>query len=366
MRALVSLLVLAACGDDDSATDAAVDAAADAAVDTARERDAGEDAGVDAGDVGSDARANNDAGSDAGPAGRVAFVAVGWGGRRLVSCDDGRTWSGDIEEAPESEDDWHRSYTPKSLAFGEGAFLFLTGWGTNSTIWRSEDGSAWTDVALETSYGALGFIGDRFVAVGNRVVSDSYDGGRTWVDREDAAARHDRAGGAFPGVLASGADGEVEFDRGEGWTLLESCVGARHGHIGFEGGFAVGNGTLVSVGHDGDTCALDLESGADLGAGSVGAATPGPPTFADGRFVVATGAQLLRSTNGLTWTSEDLPEGVRFELVARGSNGTWVGISQSGDRFFYSDDGRAWSTGSGPEGNGVLYVTSGVLERCGG
>lgn len=90
--------------------------------DAAVAHDAGSDAGSEP-DAGTapDAGTSPDAGTlpDAGTspdAGAVfhAVVAAGWGGRRVRSCDDGATWGADVQVAPEADDDWHRSYTPKS------------------------------------------------------------------------------------------------------------------------------------------------------------------------------------------------------------------------------------------------------------
>lgn len=355
-----TLCLALACGGEATSTIDAGRSDTDASTsrDAAAERDAGDH---DGGTL---------VGRDGGPPpeGTVAaFVAVGWGGRRLSSCDGGRTWGADQQDASEGDDDWHRSFTPKGLAYGGGHFVFLTGWGTDSSVHVTTDGATWTSRALDTSYGAVGWSDGRFVLVGNRRLAASADGSRFEPLTQEAAS-FDRAGGAFDGVWAAGADGSVEVSLGGvAWQRVASCSGTRHGHIGFEGGFAAGGGVLLSVGHDGNTCAVDVATREDLGAGSVGRPTPGPPTHAEGAFVLATGGRLHRSVDGVSWTEQNLPAGVAFELVARASDGTWVGVSQDGDRFFFSDDGTNWQRGTGPSGNGLLYVMAGrvaVSERC--
>lgn len=312
--------------------------------------------------VEADAEAEADA---ARPEPRVVFVAAGWGGRRITSCDGGRTWIQDTQAAPEAEDDWHRSYTPKGLVFAGGRFLFLTGWGADSQIQHSSDGLSWSTAQLDTSYAAVGWSGDRFVAVSTWVIAESEDAER-WIRLEDPPLpEYSRAGLIQESVQAVGADGSAQFKRPEdpAWRTMAACEGMRHGHIGFEGGFAASPDRLISVGHDGDTCAVDLTSGEALGIGQIGTPVPGPPVWFNDAFHVATGDQLHRSADGLNWTATPLPEGVRFELLARAPSGSpLVGVAQSGDQFYFSEEGQTWQQAQAPEGNGLLYVVAGEVQ----
>ncbi len=326
--------------------------------------DAGPPAVVD--DAGpSDAGALPDAGP---PPGVGAFVAIGWGGRRITSCDQGRTWVGDRQDADEADDDWHRPYTPKGLAFGGGVFVALTGWGNPSSVHVSADGVTWTSQVLDTTYGAVGWSDGRFVLVGNRRISASDDLGVTWAEQTDApASTYDRAAGAFDGVWAAGSDAMVQTRRpGGAWEPLPSCVGARHGHIGFQGGFAAGGDVLLSVGHDGDTCALAIGSGADLGASTIGNGPSRGPAYFDGAFHVVAGGAVHRSTDGVTWSAAPLPSGVRFDLLAESDEGTQVGVSADGDAFYYRDPGGDWTPATAPTGNGLHYLVFGRVATCGG
>ena len=361
-KGFIALLGLAlACGEGEPATT------------TGAPEDSGMGDRVDGGrpDAATDAGDTFDARVDEGgppPAGSVPmFVAVGYGGRRVATCDFGRTWIADQSAAPESEDDWHRSYTPKGLAYGDGRFVFLSGWGTTSTAWVSEDGMTWVERPLGESYGAVGYDGDRFVLVGNRNIAASADGFMTSEVLPDPAASFDRAGGAYPGLWAAGADGNVEtLLPGGAWTAVTSCTGPRHGAIGQSGGFGFGLGRLVSLGTNGDTCVVDARTGEDLGAGSLGAATEGRPTFVGDAFWVPAGATIYASTDGLSWTARPLTGGVSLDVIARADTGQYVGL-RGGDGFFYSDDGETWSAGEGPAGNGLLYLAFGYAtpsSRC--
>lgn len=352
--------------------------------------DAGADAGsgTDAGSTAQDAGSNaQDAGStvqdagvpdagqpDAGApvdAGAVfhAVVGVGWGGRRVRSCDDGATWGADVQVAPEADDDWHRAYTPKFLAFGAGKFVFLTGWGTASTAWVSTNGgSTWTSNVLSTTYGGVGLSDGRFVLVGNRNIADADASASGWaVDMSAPESMYDRAAAAFDGIWAAGADGNVQVRRSgqAAWQAVTQCTGTRHTSIGFNGGFVAGNGRLLSIGDDGDVCVVDAQTGTHLGNATLGSAA-GMRAFFDGtHFLEATGDRLLRSTDGLTWTAQTLPTGVRFDHVVRSTTRRLIGVSSNGDRAWFSDDdGATWMSATFPSGNGLLYVSAGDVAAC--
>lgn len=305
-----------------------------------------------------------------GVAGVEAFVAVGFGGRRMVSCDGGRTWIADQQVADEAQDDWHQTYSPKHLAYGDGTFVFLTGWGTASTAWVSDDGAQWDEVTIPgATYTSVSYADGAFVALGGGRSARSTDGGRTWQDSEFATPvplNHARTALAADGNhWAFGGDGEVYLQDGASWIQVPGCQGDRHGHLGFEGGLVAGGGRLISVGHDGDTCGLQLADGTGLSAGQSGVDPARRPIYADGQFVVAGGNQIATSADGEQWITQALPNGVTIDLVARGSSGTWVGVSGDGDSFYYSEDGLNWQPASGAPGNTLLYLATGQLAVCG-
>ncbi len=140
---------------------------------------------------------------------------------------------------------------------------------------------------------------------------------------------------------------------------MPGCTGSRHTSIGINGGFAVGRGVLVSVGDNGDTCTVDVATGAGRGTGSIGTRLEGRVAFLGDAFWVANGDAVYTSTDGVSWSRRALPQGVRFEIMARSKSGTYVGVARDGDHFYYSDDGQNWKAGSGPSGNGLLRVVFG-------
>ncbi|MEM9864423.1 MAG: hypothetical protein AAF938_22675 [Myxococcota bacterium] len=369
LQTVLALLLCLGCGGDDDASDA--DAALDAsigAIDSGVELDAGfvdtgaADVGVDTGSDSGGSDAGSDSGGvDAGPQRVPLFVAIGWGGRHLISCDGGRSWTNDTFES--EEDDWHQTFTPKSLAYHDGLFVRMTGWGTDSTVHSSRDGVNWTSVTLEgVRAGAVGYD-DRWVALTGRRVYESSDA-QTWNEVEGVeGARLNRDGRVEAGIWVSGTDGVVRFHRGEDWVDLESCEGSRHGSIGVHGGFAASEDRIVSFGDEGFTCVVDRTSGADLGAGEMGTdRIQGVGARIGDEFWLASNDTLYRSPDGLEWRSAALPDGVRMNLVAAG-HGIVVGANRNGDAFYYSDDsGATWNVAEGPEGNNLYRIVFGWAE----
>jgi hypothetical protein len=289
------------------------------------------------------------------------FLAVGWGGRSVISCDQGRTWVANQQIAPESEDDWHKAYTPKGLAYGNGTFIFLTGWGANAVARITNDGVTWRQFQFNAFYGGIGFDTGKFVVVGGGGNQISSNNGMTWTAENTSATMGMRESAAFDGVWASGGDGPVAIRRGTAaWTQLKSCTNMYQGGIGQAGGFAAGLGLLVSVAEAGNTCALNVASGVDVGAGNLGVGLGGKPAFVGDAFWAVTGDRIHSSTDGKTWQSRALPQNVRFDLVARSNTGTYVGVAGNGDNFFYSDNGTTWTKAIGPSGNGLLRLTFGM------
>ncbi|MFT5353228.1 MAG: hypothetical protein ACI9KE_000426 [Polyangiales bacterium] len=346
---MMCLLSTMGCGDETAGP-------ADSSVDVQFVMDA---AAVDANAM--DANAVDAGGPDVGTSRVPLFLAIGWGGRHIASCDMGRTWINDTSES--AEDDWHQTYTPKSLAYQDGLFVRMTGWGTASTVHASRDGLEWTSVELSGRGGtAVGFDEQWTVLTDNNIyVSDD---GLDWGVLDGAPfSALNRDGAVYPGLWVSGSDGTVQFNRGEGWVDLASCNGQRHTSIGVNGGFAASPDRVVSFGDGGETCVVDRNTGADLGAGSMGASVNGVGAYVNGEFWVGTGGRLYRSPDGLSWTDDAIASGARFELVADSGEGTIAAASRNGDAFYYSDDnGASWQEADAPMGNDLYRMVFGWAE----
>lgn len=341
------LLSAFGCGDDAAAVDSGRDAAsADSSGSDIQVADAPR---FDA--------ARPDVGSGRGP----LFLAMGWGGRHIASCDMGRTWINDTSVS--ADDDWHQPYTPKSLAYHDGTFVRMTGWGSTGNVHASRDGLTWTSVEFsDRSATSVGYD-DRWLILSDINIYESNDGVEWGVLSGAPFSGLHRDGAVYPGMWISGADGNVEFNRGEGWVNLASCNGPRHESIGVNGGFAASLDRVVSFGSDGSTCAVDRNTGADLGAGNIGASVDGVGAYVNGEFWMGSAGQLYRSPDGLSWTGDAIASGARFELVADSGEGTVVAARRNGDAFYYSDDnGASWQQAEAPEGNNIYRMVFGWAE----
>ena len=356
---MVLLSLFFGCGDDAAPIDGGDDVAT-----TDATRDVAEDVEADMSEPDAEADASIDmAAMDAGPESVGMFVAIGWGGRRILSCDEGRTWIADTFES--TEDDWHQPYSPKALTYADGTFVYLTGWGNPSTVHFSRDGFDWTSTTLEgPTGGSIGYdaTNERWVMQTGRTLFASTDLVEFTAIEGLEGPMLNRDGAVYDGIYVAGTDGVVRVlpDGATEWTDITSCEGARHGSIGVSGGFARGGDRIVSFGDEGSSCVAST-SGEDLGAGDMGTERiRGYGAYVGDEFWATNDAQIFRSEDGLSWTSSDFPDGVRFHLVAQSDSGTIVGIDRNGDAFYYSTDGgESWERADAPEGNNLFRLSFG-------
>jgi len=133
-------------------------------------------------------RLQGDAGT-AIPSGTIPlFVAQVFGALTVVSCEDGRTWKKVRQE--NSINDEHFESSSQGLAYGDGTFMSVFGWGATNTVWSSTDGQAWARSYGTGSFESMGDVAfgrGVFLAGGNRWASDK---GKTWkVTRGDGSLR---------------------------------------------------------------------------------------------------------------------------------------------------------------------------------
>lgn len=343
-------LVLGACGlflahcDDTGWSDFSNrsngSGAADASTSTGPSQDAGEagDAaapvgggGNDAGGTGPGSDAGEEAGVDAGPAPEKAgiFVAVGDGGRRIRSTDDGKTWIDDVSIANGGDD----TIGLRTVTWGNG--LFVAG------AWRimtSPDGKTWQDTPPDQFnqnwMGALAYGGGSFVGVGgygSRVTSPD---AKTWTQHSiDTAASHSHGGLAYAagkGFVAVNDDGKVSTSPdGVTWTYGGTTIGTSSTNVVY------GNGVFVAIG------------GTTAAASADGKAWTSKPfaeqnavlVFAQGHFTAIGREHVYTSNDGAAWTDHPVT-GLFAGAVAYG-HGTYVAIDNTTARR--STDGLTWS-----------------------
>ncbi len=348
------------------------------------QRDSG---GIDAGFA--DAGRSGDAGSfdagrfDAGtpdasvvPAGLVPIIVVsGRHGRLVSSCDDGRSWVAHDEVVAPSDD---AQFNDKGLAYTDGVFAHLIGWGAQCSFKFSNDGQTWrhlqlADVGLPPldECAGLSSTGDAFLmvhAAGSTYLSR--DAGRAWSEVTPVVhpeyLRDVGGGGSAPGVAGTGgandASGVIKrvphftVDRGQTWKDAVGCSNGNEVSIGQNGGIAYGNHTLVFVGFLGQVCASsDLVTFQESQLALGGNAIEGRASFANGQFWAAHGATLFVSTDGVTWVTRQLPSGVRIDGVGGAENtGTLVAYSSGGSFYRSTDKGLTWAPAQGPGGSSEL------------
>lgn len=320
-------------------------------------------------DAGADAGASpppSDAGADLVP----MFVASGYAGRTVTSCDDGRTWIANHQLA--GADDDHSPYTGKGLAYGQGTFLVMMGWGADGSVKISDDGITWRrETNLQkTFYGGIGFGGGVFATLRQNAVQLSTDQGKTWVRAKVQPGgdfREAGGGSEAEGVFGGGGSAGrpwMSWDGGNSWREASGCNGIDLGGIGQRGGVAYHDGTLVFVGGNGNVCAV-TNRGASFANASIGAVN-GKLFVAGGAFWVPNGDRAKISNDGLSWRNQTFaPAGTSFHAVARGASGTFVGVAREG-RFYRSTDGASWERATGPAGGPTLLrVVAGYGKRSG-
>ncbi len=345
------------------------------------------------------------------------FIAQGGAGRTIISCDDGHTWvdnhSWDIDADPLmcSEAQTAQCYqtncsyevnntctmrqccndtpdVPKGVAFGNGVIVATWGWGTPGAVRVSTDAIHWTTTHPNDTFGGVAFGSDRFVVASRSPFLSpdgttwtatqtanflNTDGTPMWSVRRFAFLPYDT--GRFLAVASGNTNRDVllSSDNGETWhrptTLPDACA-----NIGSEyGGITYGNGIAVIVDPQGNACRS--ADGGDTWTFSVTGATQ---VISHGVF---TGTEfwywgddkdLLKSTDGMTWTKTPMATPMRIGPVERSPQGTLVAVdgfwqvSGGGQQHFLrSTDGLTWEVlpaSAFTQSHDIFYMAYGLAD----
>lgn len=314
------------------------------------------------------------------PSGDIAmFIALGQGGRRIVSCNDGQSWGAEL--IVEVSDDDHSPYSSRAVAYGDGAFVLGMGWGNPARMSRSDDGIEWTETFPPTGNRGLSGVdygSGRFVAVEGRQAWISTDRGETWSEGGQLPTNDNvrvvRYSAYGDGLFYALVDGGLLYRTTDGveWTdalpTQGSCDG---GNFSRRGGAVDIDGVFYVVSDQGNVCRTD-DGGNTITHHTFG----GPdvlnaPIIAAGEFIYGIGGSgAWRSSDGMSWEQLSFQvDGEAIRTVAYSDEtGTMIGISSNGDDFYRSTDGGAsWTRAEGPAGNntnraGFGYVSS--SETC--
>lgn len=270
-------------------------------------------------------------------AAQVAFaadlwIAVGYGGRRMVS-EDGRHWEITAEWAQPGQDDGNNLM---SAVFAEGKFVVVGGGGGGASsaghILVSTDGRQWREVHTGKS----------------RVNPVVYGNGRFVV-----------------GISGYPSGRLMWSDDAETWTA-GGAIETR-GLTHFRGG-AFGNGVFVLVGNAGGqggrSWAIVTRDGATISGEADQLPGHGTIEFGAGRFLMLTAhssGRLIASTNGTDWTPVDVGDEAGLDWLV------WTGrefITGNRRTAWRSVDGVAWTAfpcsprGSVKWSDGTRFITT--------
>ncbi|MBV1856805.1 MAG: hypothetical protein KUG77_00235 [Nannocystaceae bacterium] len=371
----VGLIVVPGCenggegGNDASGGGAATGSTLGPAESSGTETGATTTSGVTSGDAEDTTGDGTGSSGDPPTQGVPMFVALGQGGRRLMSCDDGQSWG--TELVIETNDDDHGPYSSRDVASGQGTFLLGMGWGNPARISASANGIDWQETFPPPDYiesrglSGIAFGSGRFVAI---VGSDSWtsdDLGQSWslsgqVPTGDniRVVTHSRFG---DGLYYAAADGGLIYQSTDGvsWTdplpTTGSCDG---GNLSRRGGIADHDGTFVLVSDTGNVCRSD-DGGSSFTHHTIGEGTGEVDIQSD---VIATDEGFYvggrnggwHSAQGTQWSIMAFSlDGDDIATVAHSSaSGTLIGIARNGDDFYRSTDtGRTWVRADAPPGN---------------
>jgi hypothetical protein len=294
-----------------------------------------------------------DADLDAGTPGEGTgvFVAVGYGGRRMRSTDDGQTWTDDQSLEPNGGDDMELLRT---VTFGAGQFI-AAGWQTYS----SPDGKTWSALPAthQNWFGALVYSDPLWVAVGGYGMRLTSSDAMTWVDHSiDTIAAHPHgcltlAEAPSRRFVACNDNGARSYSNdGSAWTYSSGAVDVTSSQVVSGAGVVVGvDGVNVVLSHDGGQTwaketALDV-----MGGGLV---------FAQGHFTYLSTDVVYTSTDGATW-AKHMATGARPSALAYGHS-TYVAVR--GHQWQRSTDGITWGTSveDASQTNAFEWVTFGA------
>lgn len=251
------------------------------------------------------------------------WLAVGYGGRRMVSS-DGKLWEITAEWAQPGGDDGNNLM---SAVWAKDQFVVVGGGGGGPTgaghILVSKDGREWTETHKDRErINPVVFGGDRFV-----VGTSSYPSGR----------------------LMWSADA-VKWNEG-------AKIAAK-GYTHFRGG-AHGNGVFVLTGNAGGnggvSWAVVSPDGEKITSERNDLPGQGRIVFGGGHFVMMAGNSnvgLIRSKDGIEWVPVELPDDARVSWLVSAEGSLLAG---NGKALFASSDGVKWRATATNARSNVLW-----------
>ena len=306
------------------------------------------------------------------------FVAVGHGGRILLSRDDGKTWKQVFWGHAGSD---HGPWATKAVAYTGGVFVVPIGWGAPTAWLASEDGENWRHLTSgETKLkgikeadgdstvmpGTWGIAGGKgvFVTGGYMMMGATPDFGKSittftfYQFKNDPRPRKlvtHHVGPIYCGdtsgrFLALGNDRSKENtvfgnlfasdDLGKTWTWLEPGL-LNENCDGYSGIVSSGD-TVVIADKDAANVFVSTDAG-DSWEGPFATGIERASLSLVGEEFWLVGSQASRaSTDGRTW--RDLPKGIPTGKLVTSPDGTLISIDRQRFNILRSSDGgKTWN-----------------------
>ncbi len=290
------------------------------------------------------------------------WLAVGYGGRRMIST-DGKTWEITAEWSQPGGDDGNNLM---AAVWGKGQFVVAGGGGGGPTgaghILTSKDGREWTETLKDKSrINPVVFGGDRFIAGKSTYPSGtliwSTDGAK-WNDGAKIATKsytHFRGGAYGNGVFVLTGNGKKD-DKEIFWAVAspdgEKITSERHDLPG-QGRIVFGGGQFVMMAGNSDVGLVQSKDGIEWLPVEL-------PDDAKVSWLVSTGDTLLAGNGKVAFSSRDGLKWQAFDMVAKHgvawSDGHRFITTNWPGKMMYSPDGKTWINGNELTANGINRV----------
>ena len=256
----------------------------------------------------------------------------------------------------------HQKWAGRGLAYGNGAFTLIWGWGTPGAIMRSTDGVSWARAANDESRTAsdIAYANGTFMT-GSSMPLVSRDGGASW-SRVNMPLGFNPFGTLIRAIAPARG---VFFLYGDNNHLLS--IRSSDLQVGFPArpsectakqlGLADNGSVMVSLHQSGHIC-RSIDAGASWSSQPISSSAGdyGGGIFWDGsKFIFWSGGTRAHiSTDGMAWSTintssaQSLPRA--FGPIARSAAGAYVAVNggwqvwYEKQQFFRSDDGIVWNS----------------------
>jgi hypothetical protein len=293
--------------------------------------------------------------TDLASSGVPVFLAMGYGTRRVLSCDYGLTWPLDEADVANGGDD---GTLVRGLAGGHGTFVAAVGGGGTRNLFISHDGVTWDRRVLGgNGYSDVAFGNGRFVAGGGHISIVSTDDGASFgmegTMGSGGILRHLAFGDYQGGRFAAAGDTGRRMNSSDAVTWGHEVSGGN----GFNA-LAYGAGRFVALHGDGSYL-YSTDGGDNWQDGSIAGAANARGILWDGaRFLVTTSGNAFTSPDGATWTPHTASGGPDVFDVSD-DHQHYAG-SANGD-LFHSTDGITW-TRTKQGGQGIVRIKFGRVS----